>query len=180
MGALIIIPTILAICATFWALLIGIHALLHRRGYSGEYAGILALLGINLCEPVVNATLVTLLFAVPTVAFHARPVHALASTFPMVVLILPAACTSFSNSVYQHYRRILLILGAARWVVSWGMLTTYLYGHVISLILLLLGTMLLLWCAAWGQSVLQGPLAYPRLAPSPPLELTSSETTRDS
>ena len=180
MGALIIIPTMLALCAAFWALLIGVHALLQRRGFAGEYSRLLVLLSVNLCEPAVNGALVMLLFSHLTITFYARPLHALISTLPMAVLIVPAACTSFADPMYWHYRQTLLMLGAARWLVSWGMLTAYLYLHVMSIILLILGTVLLVGCAAWGQTVLLGPLAYPSLVQTSSRERTSGDLALDS
>src|SRR5262245_3873457 len=134
------------------------------RHASGEYALTLRLLGVNLCEPLVNGILITCLlynfshypFSTWRFAFN---------TLPMAVLLLPLWGLRCKNPLYWNLNLQILGLGLARWAVT---LLIFLLMEVTGLVILLLipfGTLLLFDCCRWGHRQLIGALALP---PYPP------------
>lgn len=152
----------LTFVAGLWGILLGIHALVPREGYSGEQAHILKLIGINLAEPALGIVLIPQLLFRLTGLWQMPWFYALAVTLPMSLLVVPAMFASFRDPLYGRYQRVLLGLGAARWTLGWAILATFLSSEALHPTLLVLNALLLIGCVAWGHALLVGPLRYPR------------------
>jgi hypothetical protein len=141
-----------------YAFALGLQAFKQSKGQQGEYAHTLRLLGLSLCEPLVNSTIILLMVSVVSLLWHADA-GAILSLPMAVLLLLPAVGLRFRISFYRKKCQQLLAWGIARWICSAIILAMLFFPSGMMLVMVVAGVGLLWFFIVWGRDELRGPLA---------------------
>jgi hypothetical protein len=147
--------------ALLYGFSLGVRAFRISCGHRGEYTSTLRFLAINLCEPLVNTVLVTLL----ATRSGASPIALWLCTVPMAVLLIPARGLAFSDPFYRDQSRQILRRGLWRWGLNLLVFAGALGGGLLigtGALGLLIGTIMLWFHVVAGRDQLDHDLATPQ------------------
>ncbi|MEM8534528.1 MAG: serine/threonine-protein kinase [Chloroflexota bacterium] len=105
---------VLTICGLVCSAILGIMAFVESAIYRGEYAKTLRFVGLNQCEPAINAVIVSVLLF----RLDEQPYGIILATLPMAILCAPILGLRFQNPTYRSRCAALLILGMLRWICN--------------------------------------------------------------
>jgi hypothetical protein len=170
------IPGLALLAVLIWSALIGVRAFKSASQVTGEHAGALRLLGLNLCEPIIGTPIVSgTLFLLFRSGIAIHPIVALLLLWPMWSLLVPIGGLWYVNPTFRHATLKTFWLGAGRLACNaicfGGMIGTLSSGGGWALALgaFALGSFgLLIYTINWGKNQLEGVLAPP-LTPITPL-----------
>ena len=150
-----------------WSFVVGARAFQTHGWSHRSFKATRRFLALNLCEPMINVMVVG---AVALGAVFGGIESPLLITAPMAVLLVPALGLWFNEPFYRDQSARILMVGLARWALN-ALIFQSLAGDWSWFVLLglPLATGLLWYSTRWGERLLDGPLAAPHYAPTPPL-----------
>ncbi len=156
--ALLLLPVALA--AAVWSFVLGLKALRRSRGTAERSS--YQLMALLLCEPLVNAALMTMIF-LGEAAWTASGMRSAALlTAPMVVLVMTLGGLAEPNPAVRGRNRWIAALAVGRWaavVLGWLALFYSVVGPILPLVLAAAATALLWFSAVWGRNELRNNVA---------------------
>jgi hypothetical protein len=166
------LPGIGLVTLLIYCCVVGVRALRGARQASGEHAGVLRMIGLNLCEPIAGTPLVLLtLYFLQKTSQPNVLLFGLAAVWPMWSLLLPIGAIAYHNARYRQAGLKLFWLGTGRIfcnalslgvTIGWAQLGEASNVLLVPALIAPFASLgLLIYAVRWARAQLDGPLCPP-------------------